>query len=156
MAKRVHEVDPNVFFIVSGSGDMGPQVISEAAYHGISDRVLFTGFLRGEELSRMYQAADIFVLPSVSEPFGLTPLEALANGTPVLISKQSGVAEVITNALKVDFWDIEEMANKILSVLAYKSLYSSLKNAGMRELRALSWENSAQQCVDVYKQLVRN
>ncbi|MBI2034223.1 MAG: glycosyltransferase family 4 protein, partial [Candidatus Levybacteria bacterium] len=91
MAKRVLEVDPNVFFVVAGSGDMGPQVIAQAANNGISDRVLFTGFLRGEELAHMYQAADIFVLTSVSEPFGLTPLEALANGTPVLLSKQSGV-----------------------------------------------------------------
>ena len=135
---------------------MGPQVIQEVATYGISDRVLFAGFLRGKELEEMYQAADIFVLPSVSEPFGLTPLEALANGTPVLLSKQSGVSEVIHNVLKVDFWDIEEMANKILSVLAYKPLYTVLKNEGLREVRTLSWENSARQCIGVYREVLRN
>ena len=156
VAKRVLEVDPKVFFILAGSGDMGPQVIQEVATYGISDRVLFAGFLRGKELEEMYQAADIFVLPSVSEPFGLTPLEALANGTPVLLSKQSGVSEVIHNVLKVDFWDIEEMANKILSVLAYKPLYTVLKNEGLREVRTLSWENSARQCIGVYREVLRN
>ncbi|MDO8492678.1 MAG: glycosyltransferase family 4 protein, partial [bacterium] len=115
-AKRVLEYNPKVIFLVVGSGDMERQVMQEAAYYKIADKVLFTGFLRGDDLAESYDIADLYVMPSVSEPFGITPLESMRVGTPVIISKQSGVSEVVHHALKVDFWDTEEMANKILSV----------------------------------------
>src|SRR4030042_6639819 len=118
-AKVVSQYYPKVIFIVTGSGDMEGFMISEAARMGILDKFGFTGFLRGDDKDRIYQSADLYVLPSVSEPFGITALEAIVNGTPVLVSKQSGVSEILKNALKVDFWDIDEMANKILAVLSY-------------------------------------
>lgn len=153
-AKRVLDIDKDVFFVIAGSGDMQGQIMRQTASLGISDRVMFAGFLRDKELTQIYQAADIFVLPSVSEPFGLSTLEAQANGTPVLVSKQSGVSEIIKHALKVDFWDVEEMANKILSVLSYKSLHLALQQEGTRESRRLSWKNPARECIGIYNQLL--
>ncbi len=102
----------------------------------------------------MYQAADLFVMPSVSEPFGLVPLEALQQGTPVLISKQSGVSEVLKNALKVDFWDIDEMANKILSALRYPVMRRQLVTEGRFELTNLTWKRAAQKVVDIYRSIL--
>ncbi len=152
-AKRVIEMNPNVMFVVSGSGDMEGQMIRLASDMGISDNFFFTGFMRGEELLRLYRAADLFVMPSVSEPFGITPLEALANHTPVLISKQSGVAEVLPNALKSDFWDTEDMADKILAVLREKNLRQALSENGHEDARRTTWEEAAGKCMVVYDQL---
>ena len=118
----------------------------------ILDKVVFTGFLRGPDKQRIYQAADLYILPSVSEPFGITPLEAIANKTPVLVSKQSGVSEVIRNALKVDFWDIDEMANKMLAVLKHKPLQTDLIKESSKELPNINWANSAEKCLNVYRQ----
>lgn len=151
-AEKVLQYDPSVAFIIAGSGDMERQIIRECASLGISDKVFFTGFLRGEELNRIYRAADVYVMPSVSEPFGITVLEALNNGTPVLVSKQSGVSEVLTHVLKVDFWDVDEMTNKIISVLNYRSLKECLGAHGKKEVKKLSWDRSARQCIDVYRQ----
>lgn len=111
--------------------------------------------MRGEELRAIYQAADLYVLPSVSEPFGITPLESLANGTPVLISKQSGVAEVLTHALKVDFWDTNEMANKIIAVLSHDSLKQCLVEHGQKEIEKLNWETAAEKCIHLYNDISR-
>jgi glycosyltransferase involved in cell wall biosynthesis len=122
-AKKVLEVMDNVKFVMAGSGDMMGRIIEMAAAMGIGHKVLFTGFLQGEDVQKVFEMADLYVMPSVSEPFGIAPLEALNNDVPVLISKQSGVAEVLTHALKVDFWDIKEMANKILAVLRYPPLH---------------------------------
>ena len=116
-AKRALEKDPRILFVVSGSGDMERRIMDMTAALGISGNVLFTGFVSGAERTDVYSAADLFVMPSVSEPFGIAPLESMKLGTPVLISKQSGVAEVVRHALKVDFWDVEEMANKILAAM---------------------------------------
>lgn len=154
-AKRVLEYDQGVVFVISGAGDMENQVIRQAAELGISDKVLFTGFLRGEELSAAYQAADLFVMPSVSEPFGLTALEAVASGTPVIVSKQSGVSEALTNVLKVDFWDTEEMANKILSVLGHPSLGRCLSRHAREDIAGLDWRSAAGKCVDLYTRLLQ-
>jgi len=129
-------------------------MINEAANSGILEKCFFTGFLRGEEKERIYQAADLYVMPSVSEPFGIVPLEAIANETPVLISKQSGVSEVLHNVLKVDFWDIEEMANKILSVLRYPSLKRNLIIESAEELGKISWDDSADKCLRIYSQVI--
>ena len=152
-ARKVITHRPNTLFVISGSGDMAKQIIDRSAELGIGDKVLFTGFLREKELARLYGAADLVVMPSVSEPFGIVPLESLLNGTPVLISKQSGVAEVIRNALKTDFWDTDEMANKMISVLDNPSLKETLATEGMREARGQVWRKVAQRCMMVYKKL---
>ena len=151
-AKRVLEKLENVKFVVAGSGDMAVRMIEEAAALGIGHKVLFTGFLRGRDVERVFQMADLYVMPSVSEPFGIAPLEAMHHGTPVLISKQSGVAEVLTHALKVDFWDTDEMANKILAVLRHPPLSRTLKEHGAFEVRRLTWAGAAEKCVKVYHQ----
>ena len=150
-AKKVLEVMDNVKFVMAGSGDMIRRTIEMAAEMGIGHKVLFTGFLRGKDVDRIFQMADLFVMPSVSEPFGLVPLEALRNDVPVIISKQSGVAEVLTHALKVDFWDIHEMANKIVAVLRHPPLHSTLREHGNFEVRKFNWTTSAQQIMDVYR-----
>jgi glycosyltransferase involved in cell wall biosynthesis len=151
-AKKALEVDPNIKFIFAGDGDMAPFIIEKTAELGISDKVLFTGFLRGAEIDKAYQMADVYVMPSVSEPFGITPLEAMRNNTPVIISKQSGVSEVINNCLKVDFWDIDQLANKIISVLKYPELHECLQENGISEVKRFNWEIPAKKCIEVYNQ----
>ncbi|MCG3128502.1 MAG: D-inositol-3-phosphate glycosyltransferase [Phycisphaerae bacterium] len=153
-AKRVLEHVQNVRFIMAGSGDMIRRTIEMAAQMGIGHKVLFTGFLRGDDVKRIYRMADLYVMPSVSEPFGIAPLEALSNDVPVLISKQSGVAEVLTHALKVDFWDIDEMANKIIAVLRHPPLQNTLRDHGRIEVGRLTWSEAAERCEEVYRQMV--
>jgi len=150
-AKKVLEKEKNIKFIIAGSGDMEADIIEKTASLGIAKHVLFTGFLRGDDIDRAYKMADLYVMPSVSEPFGITPLEAMRNGTPVLISKQSGVSEVIKNCLKVDFWDIDEMASKIIAVLNYNALHHCLKEHGLIEIKKISWNDSAKKCIEVYE-----
>lgn len=152
-AKQVLAFRPKTIFVVSGSGDMERQMMREAADEGIADKVLFAGFLRGDELKSIYASADLYVMPSVSEPFGITPLESLANGTPVLISKQSGVSEALTHALKADFWDIDDMTDKIVSVLDHSTLHQNLRDNGRREAEKLSWSEAARKCIEVYQGL---
>lgn len=149
-AKRVLEIEDNVKFVVAGSGDMAVRMIEHAAAIGIGHKVLFTGFLRGRDVDRVYRMADCYVMPSVSEPFGIAPLEAMRNDVPVIVSKQSGVSEVLTHALKVDFWDVDEMANKIVAVLRYPPLSQTLREHGHFELRGLTWDGAAEKCVKSY------
>ena len=149
-AKRVLEKMDNVKFVVAGSGDMALRMIELAAGMGIGHKVLFTGFLRGADVERVFKMADCYVMPSVSEPFGIAPLEAMSHDTPVIISKQSGVSEVLTHALKVDFWDIDEMANKIVAVLKYPPLSQTLREHGQFEVRRLTWDGAAERCVQIY------
>lgn len=130
------------------------EIMNVVAEMGISDKFIFTGFLRGEELSKIFRMADIFVMPSISEPFGIAALESIVHGTPVILSKQTGVSEVVKNALKVDFWDTDEMANKILSVLSHTSLYESLKENSQKEVKFFSWETAAAECFNIYKSIV--
>ena len=153
-AKKVLDYDKNITFIMAGSGDMEASIIEKAAELGIADKILFAGFLRGTEVDLAYQQADVYVMPSVSEPFGLTALEAMKNEVPIIISKQSGVSEVVTHCLKVDFWDVHELANKILSTLRYKTLYDSLKENASREIKRFSWDIPAQKCIDVYQRVL--
>jgi len=153
-AKKVLEVMDNVKFVMAGSGDLVRRTIELAAEMGIGHKVLFTGFLRGDDVDRIFQMADLFVMPSVSEPFGLVPLEALRNDVPVIISKQSGVAEVLTHALKVDFWDIDEMANKIIAVLRHPPLRMTLREHGNFEVRKLSWKEAAASCLREYESVM--
>lgn len=152
-AKKVLKYNPKVLFVFVGSGDMEGQVMGKVAQLGISDKVLFTGFLRGRELSEMYKSADLFVMPSVSEPFGLTSIEALVHNTPVLISKQSGVSEVLKHALKTDFWDVDDMADKILSVVEHKSMRLNLSRNGHKEALMCDWGSAAAKCISVYNSL---
>ncbi len=153
-AKRVLEVMDNVKFVMAGSGDMMHRAVEMAAGLGIGHKVLFTGFLRGEDVRKIYRMADLYVMPSVSEPFGIAPLEALGNDVPVIISKQSGVSEVLMHALKVDFWDVNEIANKIIAVLKYPPLEATLRNHGNFEIRKLRWKDSAQRCAKIYEELM--
>ncbi len=150
-AKKVLEVMDNVRFIMAGSGDMVRGIIEMAAGLGIGHKVLFTGFLRGPDVERVFRMADLYVMPSVSEPFGIAPLEAMSNDVPVIISKQSGVSEVLTHALKVDFWDVNEMANKIIAVLRHPSLQNTLRQHARIEVQKLSWADSAKRCVEIYQ-----
>ena len=153
-AKRVLEIEPKVYFIIAGSGDMEGQVLRQAATLEIANRVIFVGFVRGAELDALYQSADLYVLPSVSEPFGITPLESLVNGTPVIISHQSGVSEVLRHALKVNFWDTDELANQIVTVLRHPSLHKTLQQYGGAEARKVTWTAAAQKCLAVYHRLL--
>ncbi|MGN6627006.1 MAG: glycosyltransferase family 4 protein [Tepidisphaeraceae bacterium] len=154
-AKKVLEVMDDVKFVMAGSGDMLQQAVELAAEFGIGHKVLFTGFLRGPDVERIFQMADLYVMPSVSEPFGIAPLEAIANDVPVLISRQSGVSEVLPHALKVDFWDTHEMANKIVAVLRHPPLALMLREQGTFELSKLSWDDSARACIGIYKHAIQ-
>lgn len=153
-AKRVLEVMDDVKFVVAGSGDMAQRMIEMAAEMGIGHKVLFTGFLRGADIKRVFNLADLYVMPSVSEPFGIAPLEAMSHNVPALISKSSGVSEVLTHALKVDFWDIDDMANKIVAVLRHPPLSETLQEHGAFEIRRLTWDGAAQRCERVYQAVV--
>jgi glycogen(starch) synthase len=154
-AKKVLEQYERVKFVMAGSGDMMRRTIEMAAGLGIGQKVLFTGFLHGEDVEKIYRMADLYVMPSVSEPFGIAPLEALNHDVPVIISKQSGVAEVLTHVLKVDFWDVDEMANKIIAVLKYSPLQMTLREHGNFEVRRMQWKDSAQRCAQIYSGLVK-
>jgi len=153
-AKRVLDYDPDVKFIIAGSGDMEARLIDRVAQLGIGNKVLFAGFVSGKDVDKAYQAADLYVMPSVSEPFGITPLEALRNGVPVIISKQSGVSEVLKHALKVDFWDIDELANKMISVLNYRNLHHELSKHGSMEVHTFSWNIPAEKCIGIYNSVL--
>ena len=150
-AKKVLEKFDKVKFVVAGSGDKIKEVIDLATTHGIGHKVLFTGFLRGPDVERVFRMADVYVMPSVSEPFGIAPLEAISHDVPVIISKTSGVAEVLKHALKVDFWDVNEMANKIIAVLKHPPLSSTLREHADLEVRGLTWNDAATKCRSVYE-----
>ncbi|MEL7087170.1 MAG: glycosyltransferase, partial [Planctomycetota bacterium] len=150
-AKRVLEKMDHVKFVVAGTGDKIQEMIEMVARAGIGPKVVFTGFLRGDDVERVFKMADVYVMPSVSEPFGIAPLEAISNDVPVIMSKQSGVSEVIEHALKVDFWDTDEMANKIIAVLRHPPLGATLREHADLEVRRLTWEGAADKCLEVYR-----
>lgn len=154
-AKRVLEKMNDVRFVVAGSGDMENKMQQLAKDLHIDKDMVFTGFLRGDDIDRAYKIADLYVMPSVSEPFGITPLEAMRNGTPALISKTSGVSEVVKHALKVDFWDINQMASKIISVLKHTPLHKTLVTNGSKEVQTFDWKNPAKLCVQAYDGVTR-
>jgi glycosyltransferase involved in cell wall biosynthesis len=153
-ARRVVDVDPNVIFIISGWGDMERQIMDLAGSLGLSNNLMFAGALWDDDRDRMYQSADLLVMPSVSEPFGLVPLESIQQGTPVLISKQSGVSEVLKHALKADFWDVDEMANKIIAALRYEPMNRQLVTEGRKELLRLTWRTAAEKVIALYQRLL--
>jgi len=149
-AKEVVYRAPKTLFLIVGSGEQYYELIELAADLGIGANVLFTGFLRGKQWRDAFAIGDLFVMPSVSEPFGLTPLEAIAYGTPSLVSRQSGVSEVFRNCLKVDFWDINEMANQITAVVQNDPLRDTLIANAQAEYQHFSWEDASRKVVNVY------
>ncbi|MBN2019982.1 MAG: glycosyltransferase family 4 protein [Sedimentisphaerales bacterium] len=153
-AKKVSQRLNNVKFIMAGDGDMLYRIIEEACRLGIGHNVMFTRFLRGDEVDKAYSRADLFVMSSVSEPFGIAALEALQHGVPVILSKNCGVAEVLHNALKVDFWDIDEMANQMYAVLQRPALHKMLSENGHSEANRLRWEDTAGKVKQIYEQVL--
>ena len=150
-ARKVLEQDENVTFLVAGTGDQMANTIEQVAQSNIGHKVLFTGFLEPEQVQQVLGMADVFVMPSVSEPFGIAALEAVDRGVPVIVSKTAGVSEVVRHLLKVDFWDIHDMANKILGVLRHPPLGQTMARHAKRELVGLTWEHAAQNCLAVYQ-----
>ncbi len=150
-AKRVLDKDPNVRFVLAGDGDMMPHIIERVAELGIADRFHFTGFLRGDDINKMFGMSDVYVMPSISEPFGISPLEAMRAHVPVVISKQSGVSEVLTHAIKVDFWDIDATADAIYGLLHYPALSKLFAEEGAAEVDNLKWEYVAKKLVKIYE-----
>jgi len=153
MAEKILSFEPNTYFVISGSGDMEESMIRDVSRRGLSNRFIFCGFLRGDELSAVYRAADIYVMPSVSEPFGILPLEVMLSDTPVLISKESGVSEVVSCVLKSNFWDVDDMTDKVISVLRNKKLHSQLSITGKKEVRTIHWKKAADSLISLYNSL---
>ena len=154
-ANKVLKVMPNVRFVMAGSGDMMERMIRRAAALKITDRFHFTGFLRGRDVFSMLKMSDVYIMPSVSEPFGISPLEAMQSNVPVIISKQSGVAEILTHAVKTDFWDIDAMADAIYGILNYPALAKMFIKKGKEEVIRLKWDNSARHVKDIYERVIR-
>ncbi len=153
-AKKVLDREKNVRFVVSGRGEMLPRLVDLAVELGISGKVSFAGYLPEEKLPALYSISDVFVLPSVSEPFGITALEAMASGAPCIVSKSAGVAEIASHCLKVDFWDVDEMANKMLALLRYPVLKDEMAGNGLGDLRGFSWAACAEKTRGVYGEAV--
>jgi len=151
-AAKVVKVLPRARFVIAGSGDLLPSIVERTASLGLARHVRFTGFLSGGDVERMYRAADVYVMPSVSEPFGIAPLEAMALDVPVIVTRKSGVAEVLKSALKVDFGDVADLADKIVAVLTRPALRASLVAEGRRELAEMRWERRAERLIGVYEE----
>lgn len=150
--KKMADTGIEVRFVMAGSGDMLPRMIERIAQLRIHRHFHFTGFLRDKELETMFAISDLYVMPSVSEPFGITPFEALLHGVPIIVSKQSGITEVLSHVLKVDFWDVDELSDAIVRILSDDKLARALVTAGMRELEDVSWEKAAGKVKDIYAQ----
>ena len=153
-AAKVLRRIPNVRFVMAGSGDMMNHVIRRVARLGIADRFHFTGFLRGEDVHKMFQLSDVYVMPSVSEPFGISPLEAMRSNVPVIISKQSGVAEVLDFAVKVDYWDVDALADAIYGLIQYPALSGMFASKGLEEVTNLKWNDAAAKIKAVYEAVI--
>ncbi|HOO98315.1 MAG TPA: glycosyltransferase family 4 protein [Bacteroidales bacterium] len=153
-AYKVLKAMDNVRFVMAGSGDMMERMIRRAASLKIVDRFHFTGFLKGKDVFTMLAMSDVYIMPSVSEPFGISPLEAMQSNVPVIISKQSGVAEILTHAVKTDFWDIDAMADAIYGILNYPALASMFIKNGKEEVIRLKWDNSARHVKDIYERVI--
>jgi len=154
-AQLVLEKDPNVRFVMAGSGDLLEKMIRRVAQLRMGHKFHFTGFLKGTSVDRMLAMSDVFVMPSVSEPFGIVPLEAMRSNVPVVISKQSGVSEVLKHALKVDFWDVHGMADAIYAVTRYKGMNKMFTKYGKDEVESLKWEHAGLKVKEVYEDLLK-
>ena len=154
-AAKVLKRTKNVRFVMAGSGDMMNRAIRHAARLGISDRFHFTGFLRGADVQKMFALSDVYIMPSISEPFGISPLEAMRTGVPSIISKQSGAAEVLKYAFKIDFWDVDAMADDIHALLSYPALADFSARMGYDEVNALKWNGATAKLKKVYESVVK-
>ncbi|MEI6788175.1 MAG: glycosyltransferase family 4 protein [bacterium] len=152
-AARVLEKTPDVMFVMAGAGDMLPRMIERVGELRLGMHFHFTGFLQGHDVERMYAMSDLYVMPSVSEPFGLSPLEAMIYDVPVILSKQAGVNEIMPHALIVDFWNVDDIANKILAILKYPALSRELLRNGRKALRSIRWEVAAERIQLIYNKL---
>ena len=153
-AAKVLKRVPNVRFVMAGSGDMMNHVIRRVARLGIADRFPFTGFLKGDDVHKMFQLSDVYIMPSVSEPFGISPLEAMRANVPSIISKQSGVAEVLDYAVKVDYWDVDAMADAIYGFVKYPALSKMFAEKGLEEVTGLKWNNAAAKIKTIYEDAI--
>jgi glycosyltransferase involved in cell wall biosynthesis len=149
-AAKVLSRSDNVRFIMAGSGDMMDKMIRLAAQRNISERFHFTGFMKGKQVYEILHSSDVYVMPSVSEPFGISPLEAMQCGVPSIISKQSGCAEILDYAIKVDYWDIDAMADAIYGLITYPELHKFIKEEGLREVNNIKWEYAGQKVRNIY------
>jgi len=154
-AARVLQELPEVTFVMAGAGDMMPRMVERVAELGIGVNFHFTGFLTGDEVERIYAGSDLYVMPSVSEPFGIAPLEAMRGDVPVIISRQSGVAEILHHVLKVDFWDVAEMADKMIAVLRHPALAADMIERSREALQQIHWEAAAVKIENIYRSLLR-
>lgn len=154
-AHRVLQKTDGVRFVMAGSGDMMNAMINLVAKRGISDRFHFTGFLKGRQVHEMLAESDVYIMPSVSEPFGISPLEAMQVGTPSIISKQSGCAEILTHAIKTDYWDIDAMADAIYAIVKYPAMYESLRNLGRDEVNGIKWYDAGMKVRSIYNSILR-
>lgn len=155
-ANKVLKAYPNVRFVMAGSGDLMNRSIRRVAKLRIATHFHFTGFLKGQDVQKMFAQRDVYVMPSVSEPFGISPLEAMRSGVPTIISKQSGVAEVLKHALKVDFWDVDALADAIYGLLKYPALSRMAGRCGLEEVNTLKWENAAYLLKHIYEEVKQN
>ncbi|MEN8203422.1 MAG: glycosyltransferase [Bacteroidota bacterium] len=153
-AYKVLQKMDNVRFVMAGSGELLEKMIQWTAALGISDRFHYTGFLKGDDVFRMFSISDVYVMPSVSEPFGISPLEAMQSNVPSIISHQSGVAEILKYAFKVDFWDVDALADAIYGLLNYPSLAEMFRKHGVQEVNDMKWENSGKKVHSVYQEFV--
>ena len=153
-AAKVLKLDHNVRFVMAGSGDMMDKMIRLAAERGIADRFHFPGFQKGRQVYEMLKASDVYMMPSVSEPFGISPLEAMQMGVPSIISKQSGCAEILTNVIKTDYWDIDAMADAIYSIITYPAMYNQLREDGLKEVAQITWDKAGAKVIDIYRKVL--
>lgn len=153
-AAKVLAKAPEARFVMAGSGDMMNQMINLVASRDIADRFHFTGFMKGKQVYEVLKASDVYVMPSVSEPFGISPLEAMQCGVPSIISKQSGCAEILDYAVKVDYWDIEAMADYMYSIITYPAMYEFLREEGKKEVDNIKWEYAGQKVREIYNRLI--
>ena len=153
-AAKVLKNNHNVRFVMAGSGDMMDKMIQLAAERGQGRPFHFPGFQRGKQVYEMLKASDVYVMPSVSEPFGISPLEAMQMGCPSIISKQSGCAEILDNVIKTDYWDIDAMADAMNAIITYPAMYEQLRQDGLEEVNKITWDKAGQKVIDIYKRYV--
>ncbi len=153
-AAKVLKNNHNVRFVMAGSGDMMDKMVALAAERGIADRFHFPGFQKGKQVYEMLKASDVYIMPSVSEPFGISPLEAMQMGVPSIISKQSGCAEILNHVIKTDYWDIDAMADAINSIVTYPAMYEQLREDGLEEVNKITWDKAGQKVIDIYNKVL--
>lgn len=154
-AERVLKKNKKVRFVMAGNGDMMQDMINLAAKRRITDRFHFTGFLKGRQVYQMLADSDVYIMPSVSEPFGISPLEAMQVGTPTIISKQSGCSEILTHSIKIDYWDIDGMADAVNAIIRNPAMYKSLHELGREEVNNIRWEDAGKKVIKIYNSLLR-